>query len=116
MTPDGWATAIGRSPAVDSLFGIEPSIRQAIARQTAPVAGTARCGWPIEIIRIMRDISAEPICRPERVSVVRGAATIATFGTLGIVRAEERSDAIPIATEAAQRMSSIRARKAASAS
>ena len=75
---------IGPAAALHSRFGIVPATRAATARQTAPVIGTARCGWPTEIMRMLMSIASAESGQPERVGAAAGAQTIATLGMLGI--------------------------------
>ncbi|WP_246741185.1 hypothetical protein [Bradyrhizobium sp. 1(2017)] len=42
------------------------------SKEVAPVIGTARCGWPIEIIRMPSDISEGSRCRPDNDVIWRG--------------------------------------------
>ena len=108
-----------RSPGVPgraSAAGTLPGMRLATARHSAPVMGTARCGWPEDIILTIRSTSAASTCRPERVRDAYGGAVMATNGIPLPAAAASRLPAMPIATEAACRIASKWRRATASAS
>jgi hypothetical protein len=86
-------------------WGIEPGMRVATARQSAPVSGVARCACPFDIMRTAISMSPAASLRPDSTLIATGGATKATIGTLRLP-AFSMSGAIPIATEAARRMAS----------